>query len=151
MNFTLRQCTTTSDPGWLDFGVALWPESSAEEHLVEMEEKLAVPTRHLDLLAFDPAGNPVGLAEASLRHDYVNGTSSSPVAFLEGLYVHPPSRRRGVARLLVTAVMAWGRSLGCHELASDALLENTPSHFMHEALGFEETERVVYYRMPLNP
>jgi aminoglycoside 6'-N-acetyltransferase I len=151
MNFTLRLCTTTSDPGWLDFRLALWPESSAEEHLVEMEDQLADPTHHHDLLAFDAAGNPVGLAEASLRHDYVNGTSSSPVAFLEGLYVHPLSRRHGVARLLITAVMEWGRSLGCHELASDALLENTPSHLMHEALGFEETERVVYYRMPLNP
>lgn len=85
-----------------------------------------------------------------MRHDYVNGTSSSAVAFLEGIYVHPSWRRHGVARALVAAVMNWGRSQGCGELASDALLENTSSHLMHEALGFEETERVVYFRMSLN-
>lgn len=32
------------------------------------------------------------------------------------------------------------------ELASDALLENTASHAMHRALGFEEAERVVCFR-----
>ena len=28
---------------------------------------------------------PVGFAEASLRHDYVNGCETSRVAFLEGI------------------------------------------------------------------
>jgi aminoglycoside 6'-N-acetyltransferase I len=35
------------------------------------------------------------------------------------------------------------------ELASDALLDNNGSHAMHEALGFTETERVVYFRKAL--
>lgn len=33
--------------------------------------------------------------------------------------------------------------------ASDALLENVSSHCMHRGLGFEETERVVYFRKDL--
>jgi len=32
---------------------------------------------------------PIGFVEASLRSEYVNGTSTSPVAFLKGLYVVP--------------------------------------------------------------
>ena len=32
---------------------------------------------------------------------------------------------------------------------SDALLENAESHHMHAGLGFEETERVVYFRKEL--
>ena len=40
----------------------------------------------------------------------------------------------------------WGRDMGRAELASDALIGNTPSHAMHVALGFEKTERVVYFR-----
>lgn len=150
MNFVLQRCTSSHTPGWLEFRLALWPESPAEAHLAEMEEQLSAPSRHHHLLAIDATGTPIGLAEASLRHDYVNGTSSSPVAFLEGIYVHPSWRRHGVARQLVSAVVDWGRSQGCHELASDALLENTASHLMHESLGFEETERVVYFRMSLN-
>ncbi len=87
----------------------------------------------------------MGFVEASKRVDYVNGTSSSPVAFLEGLYVAPESRRKGVARALVDSVVEWASTWGCLELASDSLLNNTTAHAAHCALGFEETERVVYF------
>jgi aminoglycoside 6'-N-acetyltransferase I len=69
-----------------------------------------------------------------------------PVAFLEGIYVRPTDRRKGVTRSLVDAIEAWGREHGCAELASDALLDNTQSHGFHAAAGFEETERVVFFR-----
>jgi aminoglycoside 6'-N-acetyltransferase I len=98
------------------------------------------------LLAKTDSGKAVGFAEAALRVDYVNGTDSSPVAFLEGLYVAPGSRRAGVARALVAAVEQWARREGCSELASDCLLENIDAHEVHRALGFGETERVVYFR-----
>lgn len=92
----------------------------------------------------------VGFVEAALRTDYVNGTSTSPVAFLEGLYVRPECRHRGIARAMVDAVVAWARDCGCRELASDALLDNAGSHAMHRALGFVETERVVCFRRELS-
>jgi aminoglycoside 6'-N-acetyltransferase I len=76
----------------------------------------------------------------------VNGCETSPVAFLEEIYVEPWARRQGVARRLVGVVQQWARQMSCSEMASDALLENTDSHGMHLALGFEETERVVYFR-----
>ena len=38
---------------------------------------------------------------------------------------------------------------GWRELASDALLDNEISHSVHRALGFEETERVVFFRKRL--
>ena len=93
---------------------------------------------------------PVSIAEATLRHDYVNGCSTSPVSFLEGIYVRPAWRRQGAARLLCRAVEAWGRERGCREFASDALIDNQVSHLMHAALGFEERERVVCYCKPLD-
>jgi aminoglycoside 6'-N-acetyltransferase I len=37
-------------------------------------------------------------------------------------------------------------SMGCSEFASDTLLDNVESHKFHAALGFQETERVVYFR-----
>jgi aminoglycoside 6'-N-acetyltransferase I len=87
--------------------------------------------------------------EAAKRIDYVNGATSSPVAFLEGLYVEPKWRRRGVARALVESVVAWALQQNLSELASDSLIDNAPAHAAHRALGFEETERVVYFRRPL--
>jgi aminoglycoside 6'-N-acetyltransferase I len=109
-----------------------------------MAAQVAHPQRFAAFVAHD--GNPVGFAEAAIRSDYVNGTMWSPVAFLEGLYVLPAARRKGVAGELVAAVAGWARELGYRELASDARLENEASHAMHRALGFEETERVVYFR-----
>lgn len=93
----------------------------------------------------DENDNALGFAEASIRTDYVNGTHSSPVAFLEGLYVQPDSRAQGIARRLVAGVEEWAGEMGCTELASDALVENEGSHKMHEALGFEEAEQVVFF------
>ena len=84
-----------------------------------------------------------------MRPDYVNGCTASPVGFLEGLYVDPEFRHRGIARKLCRAVEDWAASLGCSEFASDVHLHNEASQKAHEALGFEETERVVYYRKSL--
>lgn len=93
----------------------------------------------------------MGFAEAALRHDYVNGCTTSPVAFLEGVYVRSRCRKRGVARLLCRAVERWAAGMGCSELASDTDLGNAASQQMHTALGFDETERVIYYRKLIAP
>ena len=61
----------------------------------------------------------------------------------------PPARRKGVAASLVAAVAQWARGAGCRELASDAALENFIGQLVHRALGFEETERVVFFRRVL--
>lgn len=98
---------------------------------------------------YDGTGKPLGLVEVALRTDYVNGTDSSPVTFLEGIFVVPDARRTGVARGLVAEAASWARAHGCSELASDADLGNSDSHAMHAALGFEETERVVFFRKGL--
>jgi RimJ/RimL family protein N-acetyltransferase len=45
----------------------------------------------------------------------------------------------------------WAIGLGCAEFISDVELYNKASQQAHEALGFEETERVVYYRKRLFP
>jgi aminoglycoside 6'-N-acetyltransferase I len=96
------------------------------------------------------AGEEVaGFAEVLLRSDPVNGCETSPVAFLEGLWVGLPYRRRGIARQLIGAAEDWARSLGCREFASDALVGNIPSHGVHIATGFAQTERVVCFRKRL--
>lgn len=144
----LEACTFDMLDDWVALRLALWPDGSAEGHrddaagILESADDAAFIARNDDGLA-------IGLAEAALRHDYVNGCESSPVGFLEGIYVRPEWRRRGVARALCQAVEAWAAGHGCAEFASDADLLNTGSQQMHHALGFEETERVVYYRKRL--
>ena len=145
----IEACESAAHPGWLRLREALWPDCARAEHLAEMNSFVAQPKRYVQFLAYSPTHEAIGFAELSLRSDYVNGTESSPVAFLEGLYVVPQARRKGVARALVAVAGEWGRRAGCSELASDAVLENSISHVVHRALGFEETERVVYFRRKL--
>lgn len=137
-------------PAWLELRRELWPDCSDGEHEAETASFLAEPRRYGQFLAFTGERVPLGFVEVSVRTDHVNGTESSPVGFVEGLYVRPAARGRGVARALVTAAAGWAIRHGCRELASDVLLENRLSQAVHLALGFEETERVVYFRMTLD-
>ncbi|QOY94589.1 GNAT family N-acetyltransferase [Massilia sp. UMI-21] len=141
---SIKPCASVEQAGWLQLRMALWPADPAE-HLHEMQDLCGQTGRYAQFIAYSDTGEPQGLVEVALRSDAVNGTVSSPVGFLEGLYVDPASRRRGIAALLVKTAEQWVREQGCTEMASDALLENTASHAMHRALGFVETERVVYF------
>ncbi|GAC1040245.1 aminoglycoside 6'-N-acetyltransferase [Rhizobium sp. No.120] len=130
---------------WARLRVELWPHSSLEHHHAELAQ-IRADENAAAFVAIDSAGHVVGFAEATLRHDYVNGCETSPVLFLEGIYMRPEDRRGGTARALCEAVAAWGRQAGCTEFASDALIDNLASHAFHAALGFVETRRVVYFR-----
>lgn len=140
--------TGSADPAWLVLRLALWPDTAEAGHVSGMAD--AIARGHYVRLALATDGSALGFVEASKRADYVNGTSSSPVAFVEGLYVVPSVRRHGVARTLVESVVQWALEEGCSELAADALLDNVTAHTVHRSLGFEETERVVYFRRALH-
>lgn len=134
---------------WTVMRTALWPSGGNGEHAAEIAELLADAGNTINLIARDGGGVALGFAEAALRYDYVNGCKTSPVAFLEGIFVKPEARGKGVARALVGAVEEWARGRGCSEFASDAPQANTASIDMHRALGFEETQRVVFFRKVL--
>ena len=129
---------------------ALWPEGGADEHASEIERffggELSMPLEVL--LAFDDDGGALGFVELSIR-PYAEGCETERVAYLEGWYVVPTARRRGVGRRLVHAAEAWAARQGCAELASDALIDNELSAAAHAALGFEEVERITCFRKDL--
>ncbi len=143
-----------NDPDWLRLRGELWPDAEADEHLAEMASQLADPARYAQFIVREGgqalgSGEALGFAEAALRHDYVPGCDSSPVGFLEGLYVEPGVRHQGVARRLVQAAADWAKAQGCTELASDTQLDNQLSQAVHARLGFAETERVVCFARKL--
>ena len=145
----IERCESADQRGWLTLREALWPHCSRAEHLSEMASFLANPQRYAQFVAYDDSREAVGFCEAALRTDYVNGTETSPVAFVEGIFVVPEARRRGIAASLVSAVAGWAVAADCRELASDAALENQESHAFHLAIGFQESRRVVFFRRVL--
>ena len=123
---------------------ALWPDEDPAELAAELAEFPADPTQ-VAFVAERDDGRLCGFAEASVRR-FSNANDESPCAFLEGWWVDEDVRRTGIGRALVAAVEDWARAQGFAELGSDALLDNTLSHQAHRALGFEERERVIYFR-----
>ncbi len=121
----------------------LWPEHSVEE----MEEEFGSLLAREDAAVFlyRERGEAVAFAQCQLRHDYVEGTESSPVGYLEGICVRESARRQGVARRLLAACEDWAREKGCAEFASDCEVDNTDSQRFHRAVGFEEANRIVAY------
>jgi len=111
-----------------------------------MAEFVLKPEQYRQVVFIDADNMAVGLVEASIRYDYVNGTDNSPVGFIEGIYVAEEARGKGLARKLIEEIEQWVVKRGCKELASDASIDNSNSINMHLAVGFEETERVVFLR-----
>ena len=143
----IEKCGADQLPEWVALRIALWPDEDAQQIAAEASGMLT--QADLLVLLAREGDAVVGFAEAAIRNDYVNGCETSPVAFVEGIYVVPQQRRRGVAKAMIAAIDAWAEQRGVRELASDALLDTAQSHAMHEALGFAETERVVYFRKTL--
>lgn len=133
-------------PVWLRMRSALWPDESGS-HAAEVAEFLS-PSRRSPLavlLACSGAGTPVGFVELSIR-PYAEGCDTDRVAFVEGWYVEPGHRGKGIGAALIRAAEEWGRANGCTELGSDTPLWNEPSIEAHKAVGFEEVERLVAFR-----
>ena len=146
----IRIAGETDIDAWAVLRIALWPEATLDQHRGEIVAMLAAKNeRFVAFVAPTGAGDIAGFVEASLRYDYVNGCETSPVAFVEGIYVSAEHRGANIGRTLCMAVEDWARMRGCSELASDALLANDDSRAFHRAAGFEETERVVYFRKRL--
>ena len=91
----------------------------------------------------------VGLALVSLRHDYVEGCTSSPVGYLEAICVPPEFRHVGIASKLCKECEAWAKEQGCSEFASDCDLNNEASHAFHLSVGFKETSRIIHFKKEL--
>lgn len=126
------------EPAVLHLMRALWGHASLDDDVRGLEVWVAE----------DDHGGLVGFVSASLR-DWAEGCESRPVPFLEGWFVAEGHRGHGVGAALVAAVEAWARSLGHTEMGSDTWLDNEAGRRAHEALGFEEVERVVSYRKRL--
>lgn len=125
----------------------LWPHHSASEMEAEMTELLKLCDAAA-FLAYDEE-TAVGFAQCSLRHDYVEGTDSSPVGYLEGIYVAENYRGKGTAKALLAACEHWAREQGCTEFASDCELDNTASLRFHLNVGFREANRIICFTKKL--
>ena len=130
---------------WNDLCIALWPQYNIDDILRLKQDGWF---RNEFLYFFDKKA--VAFISLSLRQDYVEGTRTSPVAYIEGLYVNPDYRNRGIARKLVSYAKKWAYEKNCQELASDTELVNQSSQKFHEMVGFTKANTIVCYTMKIS-
>jgi aminoglycoside 6'-N-acetyltransferase I len=136
---------------WLRMRAVLWPEGPSAEHAAEIDAYFQQSTDAQPAAVLVCEGSPGrlwGFAELSIR-PYAEGCRTDRVAYLEGWYVDPAQRRKGIGRALVAAAEVWARAQRCSEFASDTDLPNEVSHHAHLALGFEEAARIICFRKSL--
>jgi aminoglycoside 6'-N-acetyltransferase I len=133
---------------WLRLRHALWPHDTISDLEKEAGEILDRPEREVVFVAQRPDGRLCGLVEVSIRK-HAKGCATENVGYLEGWYVDPDRRRWGVGRRLVAAAEGWARSQGCREMGSDTDSSYPLSPSAHEALGYQEVERQIFFRKDL--
>ena len=129
---------------WAELCAALWPEESLDD-FIEEGRKSGFEGQFLYLMN----GAVVAFLSLSLRYDYVEGTKTSPVGYIEGIYVKPDFQNQGIARELVEFAKKWSIEKGCSELASDCELHNDASRKFHNKIGFKEANTIVCFVMDL--
>lgn len=143
MNIQIRKATKADAESTALLAVQMWTSHTTEEladgfsFVIENENSIVY------LLTVDEV--IVGFAQCGLRHDYVEGTSSSPVGYLEGIFVKKEYRKQGYAKQLLNYCEQWAKEKSCTEFASDCELSNEISRQFHMNLGFKEANRIICF------
>ena len=130
-----------------EFFMRLWPEHVYEELREEIAEAIEKDGVAVYLAYYNR--RPAGVAECSIRREYVEGTSGGPVGYLEGIYVLPDYRRKGIAGSLLRCCENWAKARGCTEFASDCAVDNIESYDFHLGVGFSEASRIICFTKEL--
>lgn len=147
---TIRTVTAADGDDWCRLRLALWPDGTAAQHRQDIDRFFAGDRREPAevFLALAADTGAVGFAELSIRN-IVDSCCTDRVAYLEGWYVEPQSRRQGIGAALIRVAEQWAARQGCTEFGSDSEIDNDVSYTAHLRAGFEETGRVRTFRKKL--
>lgn len=130
-----------------NLALQLWPNHTLAEFNDEMVQLIDAENAAIFLTYVDDEA--VGFAQCQLRTDYVEGTHSSPVGYLEGLFVKEQYRQKGFGKLLIGSCEHWAKHKGCLQFASDCEIQNLESLAVHLKLGFTEANRIICFTKQL--
>ena len=130
-----------------NLAINMWSNNTIEELTADFEELLS--KEECAIFVYEKDNETIGFAQCQLRHDYVEGTDSSPVGYLEGIFVRKEYRKNGYAHELLKKCEVWAKETGCLEFASDCELTNVESLAFHFKMGFIEANRIICFTKQL--
>ena len=144
----IRRATIAETAALAELAVQLWEGSTVLEFAESFTDLVMNNDNAACFLAYE-GNQPVGFAQCQLRRDYVEGTETCPVGYLEGIFVREEFRRQGIASQLLEACQRWTKAKGCVEFASDCELDNEDSLRFHLKMGFVEANRIICFTKQL--
>ncbi|MEQ8577121.1 MAG: GNAT family N-acetyltransferase [Balneola sp.] len=123
--------------------VELWPECTFETEFEYCKQILEKENQTAFLV--NEKGEYIAFAYLSLRNDFVEGATSYPIAYLEGIYVKESYRKTGIASQLIQQAEQWAKENGSSQFASDVEINNKQSIRFHKKSGFLEENRIVCF------
>ena len=140
----ITEVTKKDFTDWVGLGVLFWHrhprEKSEKEFAIILKSK-----NETSFLCRDDNGMPVGFIYVAIRTDYVEGSKTNPVGYLEGIYVKKAYRKKGIAKMLFKKAEKWFKAKKVKEIGSDTGTRNFASQKLHESVGFEKGETLVHY------
>lgn len=130
-----------------NLAVLMWDSHSVSELIAEFSEIISKGKSKFFLKYENDI--PIGFAQCQLRYDYVEGTKTSPVGYLEGIFIKDGYRNKGYAKELLSECEAWAKHNGCQEFASDCEIDNIDSFRFHKSMNFTEANRIICFTKPL--
>lgn len=143
----LKQAEITDLTVLSQLAIHMWQDSTVSE--IEEDFKQVINNDNAIVFIKFSDEKPIGFAQCQLRTDYVEGTETSPVGYLEGIFILEEYRHKGYAKELLNACEKWAKGKNCLEFASDCELGNHSSYKFHMAVGFTEANRVICFKKSL--
>lgn len=143
--------TRADFPHWKRLRQAVYSDLDESFHDAEMEWLFASPEAASFLVWPDDGDRcePIGLLELT-RRNFVDGCIGGPVGYIEGLYLVPEARGRGLGGRLIAFAADWFRSRGCRQMVTDAELSNALAQAFYRRMGFAERWRTVGFTRGLD-
>ena len=132
-----------------DLAMLMWNNHSADELSAGFLEIISKGNSQFFLKYENDI--PIGFAQCQLRYDYVEGTSTTPFGYLEGIFIKEDYRKKGYAKELLSECEAWAKENGCQEFASDCEIDNIDSFRFHKAMNFTEANRIICFTKKFYP
>ncbi len=142
--FQFINITETWFEPWLEMGLALWPKEKNDE-LSLVLKGLMTSSNHKNIIAISDVSQPIAFANFSIKNDFIEGSETNRVGFVEGIYVTPEYRGQGIGKQLLKLGEVWASAQGCTEMGSDAYITNTESRLFHKKSGFREAGEIVCF------
>jgi aminoglycoside 6'-N-acetyltransferase I len=134
---------------WVIFSLALFPKASKTEMEADLHRINQLDKYQTFMAKMD--GQAIGYTTVTLRTDHVEGASTSPVGYMEAIYVLPEFRKLGVAKALYLQGESWCKKHGCSEMGSDTWHWKKDAQAFHKKLGFREEDILVHFYKKIDP